>query len=58
MITKYHINTRIHFHLGTQPLFIYLPLQAVHTPLQVPDDYANKYNFIKDKKRRTYAGKK
>lgn len=43
-------------HNTTQPLFIYLPFQAVHSPLEVPDQYTLPYKHIKDKNRRTYAG--
>ena len=35
---------------------MYLALQSVHRPLQVPDKYKNIYPFIKDDVRRTYAG--
>lgn len=37
------------------PLFLYLPFQNVHFPVQAPQKYVDKYNFIKDKQRRTYA---
>lgn len=43
-------------HNTSQPLFLYVPFQAVHAPLQVPDRYITPYNFIKDKNRRLYAG--
>ena len=41
-----------------QPLFLFLSLQAVHEPLQAPQEYIDRYSWIKNKNRRTYAGKR
>ncbi|XP_071506840.1 arylsulfatase B-like [Diadema antillarum] len=46
----------IHNHDATQPLFLYIPFQAVHSPLQVPVSYTEQYSFIQNKARRQYAG--
>ena len=37
------------------PLFLYVPFNAPHTPLQAPEEYLKKYADIKDMQRRKYA---
>ncbi|MDA1068467.1 MAG: arylsulfatase [Verrucomicrobia bacterium] len=43
-------------HNADQPLFLYMPFNAPHTPLQVTETYEKKYAHIKDPSRRTFAG--
>jgi len=43
-------------HDSEKPLFMYVPFQAVHGPLEVPDVYREMYNNIEDEERRTYLG--
>lgn len=38
------------------PLFLFVAYQAVHSPLQVPEQYTEIYKDIKNPARRTYAG--
>ncbi len=39
----------------TQPFFLYLAYNAPHSPLQATEKYLNRFEQIKDVKRRTYA---
>jgi arylsulfatase A-like enzyme len=38
------------------PFFLYLAFNAVHTPMEAPDEYLAKFPNIQDQRRRTYAG--
>nr|XP_040035439.1 arylsulfatase I [Gasterosteus aculeatus aculeatus] len=42
-------------HNPHEPLFLYLSLQAAHTPLQVPDHFLHHYDFQGNRGRRHYA---
>ncbi|XP_066922224.1 arylsulfatase B-like [Clytia hemisphaerica] len=42
-------------HQEEQPLFLYLPFQNVHVPLQAPKETIDKFSYIEDKNRRTFA---
>ncbi|XP_014677063.1 PREDICTED: arylsulfatase B-like isoform X2 [Priapulus caudatus] len=46
----------INEHDTSRPLFMYLPFQAVHSPLQVPAKYSRMYEHIRDHQRRKYCG--
>jgi arylsulfatase A-like enzyme len=39
-----------------EPFFLYLAFNAVHTPMQAPDDRLQAFAALADKTRRTYAG--
>lgn len=42
-------------HDKTQPLFLYVPFTAPHTPLQAPKETIAKFAAVKDRNRRVYA---
>lgn len=42
-------------HDKSRPLFLYVPFNAPHTPLQAPQSYVDKYEHMPDKRRRVYA---
>ena len=42
-------------HDPSQPLFMYMAFQNVHAPNQAPENYIEKYTFIKDRTRRVHA---
>ncbi|KAJ8418381.1 hypothetical protein AAFF_G00140900 [Aldrovandia affinis] len=42
-------------HDRKRPLFLYLALQAVHTPLQAPDRFLRQYSSLSNRPRRHYA---
>ncbi|XP_071099227.1 arylsulfatase B-like [Haliotis cracherodii] len=46
----------IHQHDVSQPLFMYLPYQNVHAPIEVPEKYFNMYPNVINRGRRTFSG--
>ena len=40
---------------GDEPFFLYLPFNAVHSPLQAIRKYLDRFSAIREEKRRTYA---
>jgi arylsulfatase A-like enzyme len=40
---------------AARPLFLYVPFNAPHSPLQAPQEYLDRYKDITDTRRRTYA---
>jgi len=43
-------------HEESKPLFMYVPFQAVHMPVEVPEIYENMYSEIQSSKRRKFLG--
>ncbi|RME90822.1 MAG: arylsulfatase [Verrucomicrobia bacterium] len=39
-------------HGGERPFFLYVPFNAVHTPLQVPEEYMKPYQHLPEKRRK------
>ncbi|XP_053375357.1 arylsulfatase B-like [Mercenaria mercenaria] len=50
------VKHMIQKHDSDKPLFVFLPYQAVHGPLQVPVKYLEQYENVNNSKRKTYAG--
>lgn len=46
----------INNHDKSKPLFLYLPFQSVHSPVQVPDRFKNLYPHIQNPTRKEYCG--
>ncbi|XP_067658128.1 arylsulfatase B-like [Haliotis asinina] len=46
----------INKHNASQPLFMYLPYQNVHAPIEVPEKYYNMYPNVVNEGRRIYSG--
>lgn len=42
-------------HDRSKPLFLYVPFNAPHSPIQAPAKYIERYQSIQDQKRRVYA---
>src|SRR5262245_42057809 len=45
----------IEHHDAARPLFLYVPFNAPHSPLQAPQEYLDRYQSIQNQQRRTYA---
>jgi len=43
-------------HDQSKPLFLYLPFQSVHGPIEAPQEYVDMYEDVSDEDRRIYLG--
>ena len=50
------IQEIVSYHNPEQPLFLYMAFQNVHNPIQAPEEYVKKYDFIDQRMRRVHAG--
>ena len=50
------IQEIVRYHNPEQPLFLYMAFQNVHNPIQAPEEYVEKYDFIDQRMRRVHAG--
>ena len=46
----------VEYHDPEKPLFLYMAFQNVHAPIQAPEEYVKKYDFIDQRMRRVHAG--
>ncbi|KAK3874492.1 hypothetical protein Pcinc_020577 [Petrolisthes cinctipes] len=51
-----YIENLLRSRSAQDPMFLYLPFQSVHAPLQVPDNYTHPYSHIKNHARRIKLG--
>ena len=43
-------------HPEDEPLFLYVPFQSVHDPIEVPDEYVDNFEYVDNEKRKKYLG--
>eukprot|EP00091_Calanus_sinicus_P002967 TRINITY_DN13118_c0_g1_i2.p1 TRINITY_DN13118_c0_g1~~TRINITY_DN13118_c0_g1_i2.p1 ORF type:complete len:137 (-),score=32.95 TRINITY_DN13118_c0_g1_i2:7-417(-) len=46
----------IRHHDQSSPLFLYIPLQSVHGPIEAPQEYVDLYQDVQDEQRRVFLG--